>query len=612
LYFSTLCMLKRPYQHIALWGFLVGILFIVFIQFFSGRNINRLAQLNNDLLNEIRLQNNMHRLESGILALESDVRGAIVSGDSIFLKNFHVKTINVNKDLAELAGLLNAEQTTSNFSRLQLLVKQKIVFNDSVANIFRTNGKEAAGAVVGTGRGRLLSDSISFIIATIDSTKQAELIAITNANKRSGMQARIWGIIMGVLACGLLVYAFWYILNLSSRQQRIITHLNESERKIKEASSLKEQFLANMSHEIRTPMNAIIGFTNILKRTSLDPEQRRYVQNIHSAGDNLLALINDILDLSKIEAGMIQLEDTNFSLRSLISSIAAMFDEKIKEKNLFLTTEIKENVPDILTGDAVRLTQILINLLSNGIKFTEKGGVKLTVEALKMDKAKAHLRICIIDSGIGIAKEKQAAIFERFQQAEAETTRRFGGTGLGLSIVKQLVELQGGTLTLKSQPGKGSEFTINIEYKLPDEEKMLSEALAATDMKAVSLKEIKVLIAEDNPMNQQLIKHLMKNWGIQHLIVHNGAEAVEELKKENYNLVLMDIQMPEMDGYTATDMIRNELKLQIPIIAMTAHAMMGEKEKCLQLGMNDYISKPLKETILYNIIAQYSYQGMNI
>jgi CheY-like chemotaxis protein len=174
------------------------------------------------------------------------------------------------------------------------------------------------------------------------------------------------------------------------------------------------------------------------------------------------------------------------------------------------------------------------------------------------------------------------------------------------------VELQGGTLTLKSQPGKGSEFTINIEYKLPDEEKMLSEALAATEMKAVSLKEVSVLIAEDNPMNQQLIKHLMKNWGIQHTIVNNGAEAVEELKNENYNLVLMDIQMPEMDGYTATDMIRNELKLQIPIIAMTAHAMMGEKEKCLQLGMNDYISKPLKETILYNIIAQYSYQGMNI
>lgn len=605
-------MSNRPYHHIALWGFLIGILFIVFIQFFSGRNINRLTQLNSDLVNEIHLQNNLHRLESGVLVLESDVRGAIVSGDPIFLKNIHEKTASVNKDLAELAGLLNTERTTGNFDRLQSLVKQKILFNDSVANILNSNGKEAAEALVGTGRGRLLRDSISFIISTIDSLKQAELIAITNANKKSGMQARIWGIIMGILACSLLVYAFWYILNLSSRQQRMIAHLNESEKKIKEASSLKEQFLANMSHEIRTPMNAIIGFTNILKRTNLELEQRRYVQNIHSAGENLLALINDILDLSKIEAGMIQLEDTNFSLRSLISSITAMFDEKIKEKNLYLVTEINDNVPDILTGDAVRLTQILVNLLSNAIKFTEKGGVKLIIEAIKADKTKAKLRIFINDSGIGIAKEKQATIFERFQQAEAETTRRFGGTGLGLSIVKQLIELQGGTLTLNSQPGKGSEFIINIEYRLPDEEKMLSEALAATEVKTISLKEIKVLIAEDNPMNQQLIKHLMKNWGIQHTIVNNGVEALEALKNDNYHIVLMDIQMPEMDGYTATEAIRHELNLQIPIIAMTAHAMMGEKEKCLQMGMNDYISKPLKETILYNIIAQYSNHGINL
>jgi CheY-like chemotaxis protein len=358
-------------------------------------------------------------------------------------------------------------------------------------------------------------------------------------------------------------------------------------------------------------MNAIIGFTNILKRTSLETDQRIYVQNIHSAGENLLALINDILDLSKIEAGMIQLEETNFSLRSLVSSIAAMFDEKIKEKSLYLTSEVKEEIPDILTGDAVRLTQILVNLLSNAIKFTEVGGVKLIVDLVKIEKEKVRIKIFIIDSGIGIAKEKQDAIFERFQQAEAETTRRFGGTGLGLSIVKQLVELQGGSLTMKSETGKGSEFIVDIEYKLPDEEKMLSDALAAAEINTVSFSEVKVLIAEDNPMNQQLIKHLMKNWAIKHTVVSNGLEAIEALRKENFSLILMDIQMPDMDGYTATAVIRAELQSQIPIIAMTAHAMMGEKEKCIQLGMNDYISKPLKETVLYNIIAQYSYQGIN-
>ena len=604
-------MQHRPYHYIALSGFLIGILFIVFIQFFSGRSINHLTQLNTSLLKELSLQNDLNKLQSDILIVESDVRGAILSQDSIFLNDFDAKTLSINEDLNNLRKVLKSGQLLTNLNNLQSLVKQKIDFNDSVVNTSKTTGRQAAEAMINTGRGRVLRESISSIISAIDSTRQAELMAIIDANKRSGLQARLLGVIMGIIACGLLVFAFWYILNLSSKQQKMISSLNESERRIKEASSLKEQFLANMSHEIRTPMNAIIGFTNILKRTNLEAEQRSYVQNIHSAGENLLALINDILDLSKIEAGMIQLEETNFSLRSLISSIAAMFDEKIKEKNLYLKIEIEEEVPDILTGDAVRLTQIVVNVLNNGIKFTEKGGVKLCVELLNVKEDKVKLRIKIIDSGIGIAKEKQAAIFERFQQADAETSRRFGGTGLGLSIVKQLLELQGGRLTLQSEPGKGSEFIIDLEYKLPDEEKMLSDALAAAEINTVSLNEIKVLIAEDNPMNQQLIKHLMKNWAIDHSVVNNGAEAIEVLKKENFSLILMDIQMPEMDGYTTTSVIRNELGLQIPIIAMTAHAMIGEKEKCLQLGMNDYISKPLKETILYNIIAQYSYQGIN-
>ena len=604
-------MQNRPYHHIALWGFLIGILFIVFIQFLSGRNINHLTQLNTSLLSELRLQNDLHRLESDLLIVESDLRFAVLSNDSFFLKDIELKTANVNQDLKSMERLLQHDRHADYLPKLHSLIEQKIAFNDTVATTFKINGKEIAEALIGTRTGKVLRDSISSIINTIDKTKQSELIAIINANERSGIQARLWGFIMGVIACGLLVFAFWYILNLSSKQQKMIAGLNESERKIKEASSLKEQFLANMSHEIRTPMNAIIGFTNILKRTSLETDQRIYVQNIHSAGENLLALINDILDLSKIEAGMIQLEETNFSLRSLVSSIAAMFDEKIKEKSLYLTSEVKEEIPDILTGDAVRLTQILVNLLSNAIKFTEVGGVKLIVDLVKIEKEKVRIKIFIIDSGIGIAKEKQDAIFERFQQAEAETTRRFGGTGLGLSIVKQLVELQGGSLTMKSETGKGSEFIVDIEYKLPDEEKMLSDALAAAEINTVSFSEVKVLIAEDNPMNQQLIKHLMKNWAIKHTVVSNGLEAIEALRKENFSLILMDIQMPDMDGYTATAVIRAELQSQIPIIAMTAHAMMGEKEKCIQLGMNDYISKPLKETVLYNIIAQYSYQGIN-
>jgi CheY-like chemotaxis protein len=360
-----------------------------------------------------------------------------------------------------------------------------------------------------------------------------------------------------------------------------------------------------MSHEIRTPMNSIIGFTSLLRRTDLSPAQREYVQNIHSASDNLLTLVNDILDLSKIEAGMLQLEETRFSLRSMVSSVGAMFTEKIKEKKLQFSVHFDQEVPDILSGDAVRLTQILVNLISNAVKFTEAGRIDLSIEVVRATETGVRLRITVADTGIGISPEKQKTVFDRFHQAEAETTRRYGGTGLGLSIVKQLVEMQNGTIHLESEPGKGAAFRVELDYRLPDLAQLYSEALAEQE-EQVPLQEIRVLIAEDNPMNQQLVRHLMKSWSIDYHIVNNGAEAVEALKKADYSIVLMDIQMPEMDGYTATSVIRNELGLDVPVIAMTAHAMVGEKEKCLQLGMNDYVSKPIKETILYNIIARHA------
>jgi CheY-like chemotaxis protein/HPt (histidine-containing phosphotransfer) domain-containing protein/anti-sigma regulatory factor (Ser/Thr protein kinase) len=302
---------------------------------------------------------------------------------------------------------------------------------------------------------------------------------------------------------------------------------------------------------------------------------------------------------------MMHLEEVRFSLHSLVSSVGAMFIEKMKEKELHFQVNIDKEVPDILQGDAVRLTQIIVNLLSNAVKFTDKGSISFTVRLLNSTDSNVRIRICVKDTGIGIAPHKQKNIFERFQQAEAETTRRFGGTGLGLAIVKQLVQMQNGKLELKSKPNEGSEFMVELDYKLPDVEQLFSEAMAA-EAETVSLQKIRALIAEDNVMNQQLIAHLMKSWSIDYTIVSNGAEAITELDKDGYSIVLMDIQMPEMDGYTATSIIRNKMKKDIPIIAMTAHAMSGEKEKCLQLGMNDYVSKPIKETVLYNIIARHA------
>ena len=585
--------------------FLLSILIIVFLQVISGYNINRLILGNKRLLNELQVQNNLRKLEADVLTLESDIRGAVITSDSSHLKNIEGKIAIVEAGLDSLHAVFGSQVSVQKINLLDDLVQRKIQHSQNILNAFYLEGKEAAEAVVNTNRGKTLRDSIVIVLSDLYQLRQQRLRDIASTIESTGKTARFWGFILTAFALLGVILAFWYMLNQGRNQQRMIRLLNESDRKNRELANMKEQFLANMSHEIRTPMNSILGFTNILRRTPLNTEQREYVQNIHSAGENLLALVNDILDLSKIEAGMMYLEETRFSLHSLISSVGAMFVEKIKEKRLDFKVQIDNNVPDILQGDAVRLTQILVNLLSNSVKFTEKGKISLNVTLLQHTDSTIRLQISIADTGIGIAPQKQRTIFERFHQAEAETTRRFGGTGLGLAIVKQLIELQKGNIDIKSELGKGTEFIIELDYKLPDIEQLFSEAMAA-EAEPVSLQKIKALIAEDNVMNQHLISHLMKSWEIDFTLVSNGKEAVDQLQKDEYSIILMDIQMPEMDGYTATSIIRNEMKNEIPIIAMTAHAMAGEKEKCLQLGMNDYVSKPIKETVLYNIIARHA------
>lgn len=598
-------MKKAQLGTIALIGFLLGIIVIVFLQVLSGQNINRLIQGNDQLVKELQIQKDLHALEANMLTFESDIRGAVVANNQLFLLQVDDHIARTENQMRVLSGQLRDAGMNPSVQRLAQLVNEKIRFNKRILQEYRTGGKPAAEALINTVHGKVLRDSITLLISRLDSSRQANTGAVVAQFEKSGRQARNWGFSLAVLACIMVVVAFWYIVSQSQQQQRMILSLNDSERKLKEASKMKEQFMANMSHEIRTPMNAIIGFTNLLRRTQLDPSQREYVQNIHTAGDNLLALINDILDLSKIEAGMMQLEETRFSIRSLAASVGAMFADKIEEKGLRYNSEVADEVPDILSGDAVRLTQVLVNLIGNAVKFTERGTIDLHIGLRHQQDNLTGLKIRVSDTGIGISEVMLQSIFDRFQQAEADTTRRYGGTGLGLSIVRQLVELQGGNVSVYSKAGQGSVFTVNIDYRIPDISEVVSASLI-NEAADILPEAVSILVAEDNIMNQQLIRHLMRNWGFDCTIVANGAEAVEQLRRRMFVLVLMDIQMPEMDGYITTSVVRNELKLDVPIVAMTAHAMIGEKEKCLQLGMNDYLSKPIKENELYNLIAHYA------
>ena len=369
---------------------------------------------------------------------------------------------------------------------------------------------------------------------------------------------------------------------------------------------MKENFMANMSHEIRTPMNAILGFTNLLQKEPLNEKSQEFVNSIQNSGENLMTIINDVLDFSKIEAGMMRIESNSFSLRGLLHSVETMFASRIQPKNLRLTVDVEKSIPDVLKGDAVRLTQIMVNLVNNSVKFTNTGSIDIRVTAGKEKEDAIEISFSVKDTGIGIPPNKMDTIFERFQQADEDTTRKYGGTGLGLSIVKQLVELQNGTISVSSAQNKGTEFVFTIPYIIAVDIKERDKLkFMPADEIQLNKNNIKILVAEDNAMNQSLMNHLLTDWKLDFHIVNNGKEAIEALQEKKYSLVLMDIQMPQMDGYTATMKIRNELNNPIPIIAMTAHAMAGEREKCLSYGMNEYISKPIRENDLFKIINNF-------
>ncbi|GGB87083.1 response regulator [Dyadobacter sediminis] len=366
---------------------------------------------------------------------------------------------------------------------------------------------------------------------------------------------------------------------------------------------VKDIFLSNVSHEIRTPLNAIIGFTNLLIGEVKDRKSIEYVGYIQYASKNLLELINDILDFSKIEAGQVHLEKMAVSITELVNSVSVIINQRAAEKGIVYQSVLSAGLPEIIEIDKLRLTQILLNVCGNAVKFTEKGSVKLLVEPIgEPVSGVQNIRFEVRDTGIGIAQDKIDEVFNRFVQATESTTRVFGGTGLGLSIVKSLVQLFNGTLNLKSEVGKGSAFTIDIPVRIMTDA-VLQEDLERTIDFNGSITSLKILAAEDNTLNQKLLKAIFERLDIPLTIVNNGQEAIEKLQAESFDIVLMDIQMPVMDGYTAIRKIRSSISKTIPIITMTAHAMIGEKEECLSIGANSYISKPFKESELLYTIA---------
>jgi signal transduction histidine kinase/CheY-like chemotaxis protein len=421
-----------------------------------------------------------------------------------------------------------------------------------------------------------------------------------------------WRIPLALAVLSLFVAGSTIIMFRSTTRNLLLkTRLEEAEA----ANYAKSRFLANMSHEIRTPMNGIIGMTDLLQKTKLSPLQLKYVDAAHRSGEILLSIINNILDLSKIEAGRTDLEKIPFSLRETIKSSSVLFAGKIKQKGLAYECTVSEDVPDALVGDSARFAQILNNLLGNAIKFTDSGKISVLASVMERYREYITLRFQVTDTGIGIPSESQSEIFSRFSQADVATTRKYGGTGLGLAIAKHLVELMGGGIGVESRSGAGSTFWFTCRFVLyPDPLPVVVPTGPVKPFVSSRMDAVKVLLAEDNPINQEIGCAMLESLGCTVVLAETGTKAIEALEKEDFDLILMDCQMPEMDGYEAARIIRKiELKAaqsnpgrkRACIIALTANALMGDKEKCLAAGMDDYLAKPFTVHQIHTVMSRW-------
>ena len=429
---------------------------------------------------------------------------------------------------------------------------------------------------------------------------------------------RWWSIVCGSLLITIAGWALykWRVRRLMAVQNRLETmvaartrELQDARLRAEESNRLKSEFLATMSHEIRTPMNAVLGMTNLVLAAGIGAENRENLETVKLAGESLLVLLNDILDLSKIEAGRMPLDAVPFSLRRCLDSCVQTLKVEAVRKGLDLASEISRDVPDALVGDPPRIRQIVINLLGNAVKFTDRGRVRLEVVREKTAPAGVDLRFSVSDTGIGIPRDKQAIIFEPFRQADGSTTRRYEGTGLGLAISARLVEAMGGRIAVESEPGVGSRFHFSVRFQSAPAVAPEEAAVLFAPPSEAPARRLSILLAEDNPVNQKLAARLLGKRGHDVTVVGTGREALAEVQNKEFDLVLMDVQMPEMDGLEATAVIREREKItgdRLPVIAMTANAMTGDREKCLQAGMDDYISKPFQSEELIQKVEMHA------
>lgn len=580
----------------------VLLLLILSAQLFTIRNLKGLKTGSQEAAVIFTINNRLQEIVNTAAVLETRVTGENPDKKNIGAITDSLAALGYNVSVLEKLNIDTGTQ--NNFIKLNSFIKPQVALSFKLMEATEAGDKTVRKLYADSLAGLNYGDSIYQTAINIEKGLEAKLKNTFSSNTEASLKLSTLNKIFALIAIAAILILGTIIINRHRRQVSLINALENANDEVKKSAMIKEQFLANMSHEIRTPLNAIKGFSRLLQQTSLNEEQQKFSDIIENSSNNLLNLVNDILDIAKIEAGKMTVEQKEFDLKRMLQTLEFMFMNSAKEKQLDYTWQIDEDVPQFLQGDPDRIYQILVNLVSNAFKFTTRGFVKVSVSNPFENGKEITLQFRVQDSGIGIPLKKQELIFERFQQAGNPAENIQKGTGLGLAIVKNMAKLLGGSISVKSTEGEGSVFTVILPFTKKTADNISFAADDVQDNTAITCSGAKVLVAEDNKINQLLITKFLNQYGIEPVIKENGIAVLEVLKEQQFNLLLLDIQMPLLDGYKTCVAIR-ETGNTLPVVAMTAYVMDAEKEKCRAAGMNDYLAKPIDETELKNILLKY-------
>jgi signal transduction histidine kinase/CheY-like chemotaxis protein len=581
---------------------IVLMLLILAAQFFTVKNINGLKTGNRDAAVTFTINNRLQEIVNTAAYLQAKLINANKDELNIATISDSLAVMGYNASVLEKLNIDTA--TKNNFIKLNALISRQVDVSfkfleaEQKADISMKKKFADSLAILN------LSESIYEAAVSIQKGLEAKLKRTFDQNTEASQKLATLNKIFGLITVAAILILGTIIIYRHLRQVSLINALEKANDEVKKSAMIKEQFLANMSHELRTPLNAIKGFSSLLQQTALNDEQQKFSDIIENSSNNLLQLVNDILDIAKIEAGQMTAENKEFDLKRMLQTLESMFMNTAKEKQLDFTWQIDTDVPQFLLGDPDKIYQMLVNLVNNAFKFTNHGFIYTRVSKQAESEKEIILQFKIEDSGIGIPLKKQELIFERFQQIRNPQDNFQKGTGLGLAIVKNMATLLKGSVSVNSSEGQGSVFTLILPFTKNNPENNQVNETAVHDNATVEFSGANVLVAEDNLVNQLLIIRFLKKYGIEPVVKENGEEVLQVLKKQHMDLLLLDIQMPVLDGYSTCINIR-ETGNKLPVVAMTAYVMDAEKEKCRAAGMDDYLAKPLDEAALRNILLKY-------